>query len=498
MRGETRDGRQAGEKGAFIDLLAQAKRRFVTAGGRTDTALLSVVRWAKDTTVSEATLAKTLAVDAVQDGVPSQPQAGTAYVVDVGGHDGGATSAFAAQVNPRTWRAIERACQQAAVALSTTLKLPACLDCPQVAAVRQAWWRYAGEWGAAFPGTGQPGFRVISWATFLLAAPHVCGYGVGAQLWDDPRNGLSVLQFRDPLGITSITVLENLLRALKADASGSLPGADDHSDVRTRAADLLGQIKVRLDGFIERAKTDFSHAGLGPGVASVQAAARYLRRLGLGPDADRLEGQRQEWIQALTDYGLGRMAQNRPPQQRAVLEARFGPFPVPEEASEVEAERQATQQRYVIGLALDMAGLIGSLLDGVLRPTERRDDLGGRDGPAKKGLTSSRWTRKRTEREVDGYLSQRDPQYDRLIPLVLEGQAEAITEFRSAFGPTAIAKAIGDGCYRKAVENTPTYKEKIKPVLSGKTPKGWSPPATSESDFDDDISNMRRQAGGGE
>jgi len=72
------------------------------------------------------------------------------------------------------------------------------------------------------------------------------------------------------------------------------------------------------------------------------------------------------------------------------------------------------------------------------------------------------WPWIRTNQEVATYMSEQIPKYKELKPGCLAGDAQAIREFKNIFGPTAIARAIGDGCYRKAVENTPSYKFFIK------------------------------------
>ena len=110
----------------------------------------------------------------------------------------------------------------------------------------------------------------------------------------------------------------------------------------------------------------------------------------------------------------------------------------------------------------------------------------------------AKWTQIRAEREVEEYLSLRAAQYNRLVPGCLAGDEKAKKEFLGAFGPTAIAGALGDGCQKGTVARTGTYKEKCQPVLRGETPKGWTPPEQHSPELDANLAEMRRQAGGQE
>ena len=112
------------------------------------------------------------------------------------------------------------------------------------------------------------------------------------------------------------------------------------------------------------------------------------------------------------------------------------------------------------------------------------------DKPKKRG----RWPETRTQPEVARYLSERKAKYDALVPLCLQGDKKAHKEFRKFFGSTAIARAIGDGCYAQAVSNTETYEKRIQPVIQSCPPEGWEPVAQEDEPFADDIANMRRQA----
>ena len=112
------------------------------------------------------------------------------------------------------------------------------------------------------------------------------------------------------------------------------------------------------------------------------------------------------------------------------------------------------------------------------------------DRPKRRG----RWPEARTQPEVARYLSERKAKYDGLVPLCLQGDKKAHKEFKEFFGPTAIARAIGDGCYAEAVSNTETYEKRIRPVIQGRPPEGWEPAERDDEPFADDIANMRRQA----
>ncbi|NQU74994.1 MAG: hypothetical protein HQ546_01610, partial [Planctomycetes bacterium] len=99
--------------------------------------------------------------------------------------------------------------------------------------------------------------------------------------------------------------------------------------------------------------------------------------------------------------------------------------------------------------------------------------------PKRHGL----WSVERTQPEVARYLSEQLVKYNELVPRCLAGDPPAIIQFRDTFGPTAIANAIGDGCKKQNVVKTQTYKDKIKPVLIGRPPKDWRPPARDDSEI---------------
>ncbi|MBN2584565.1 MAG: hypothetical protein JXL80_15995 [Planctomycetes bacterium] len=103
------------------------------------------------------------------------------------------------------------------------------------------------------------------------------------------------------------------------------------------------------------------------------------------------------------------------------------------------------------------------------------------------------WPVPRTQPEVARYLSERKAKYDELVPRCLRGDKEAHKEFKRFFGPSAIARALGDGCYGQAVSNTRTYTEQIQPVIQSRPPAGWKPAAQDDAPFADEIANMRRQ-----
>lgn len=110
--------------------------------------------------------------------------------------------------------------------------------------------------------------------------------------------------------------------------------------------------------------------------------------------------------------------------------------------------------------------------------------------PKKRG----RWPETRTQPEVARYLSERKPKYDALVPLCLQGDKKAHKEFNKFFGPTAIARDLGDDCRAQNVSKTETYKKQIKPVIHSRPPEGWEPAEQDDAPFADDIANMRRQA----
>jgi len=113
---------------------------------------------------------------------------------------------------------------------------------------------------------------------------------------------------------------------------------------------------------------------------------------------------------------------------------------------------------------------------------------------ANKTKKRGRWPETRTQPEVARYLSERKPEYNRLVPLCLQGDKKAHKEFNKFFGPTAIARDLGDDCRAQNVSKTETYKKQIKPVIHSRPPEGWEPAEQDDAPFADDIANMRRQA----
>ena len=112
----------------------------------------------------------------------------------------------------------------------------------------------------------------------------------------------------------------------------------------------------------------------------------------------------------------------------------------------------------------------------------------------KKPKQRGRWPETRTQPEVARYLSERKAKYDKLVPLCLQGDKKAHKEFKKFFGPTAIARKLGDDCYAEAVSNTETYQKLLRPILNSLPPEGWEPAQQDDGAFADDIDNMRRQA----
>lgn len=114
-----------------------------------------------------------------------------------------------------------------------------------------------------------------------------------------------------------------------------------------------------------------------------------------------------------------------------------------------------------------------------------------------------------TEQQLKRYLSDRAASYDRLVPEVLQGDSDALRRFRNLFGPTAFARHVsqqrgkGDdddelGRIKTAVQQTTTYRERIKPVLRGRPPKGWTRnPTDEEFSADEIVAELNRQLGGG-
>lgn len=115
-----------------------------------------------------------------------------------------------------------------------------------------------------------------------------------------------------------------------------------------------------------------------------------------------------------------------------------------------------------------------------------------------------------TEARLKRFLSDRAARYEQLVEAVLRGETDARREFQEQFGPTAFARHVvqetggGDEEFQRiktAVQQSPTYKQRIKPILSGRPPKDWRNAESrdvgvSDQDVDDFVDTMRRQARG--
>jgi len=115
-----------------------------------------------------------------------------------------------------------------------------------------------------------------------------------------------------------------------------------------------------------------------------------------------------------------------------------------------------------------------------------------------------------TEARLKRFLSDRVGRYEQLVEAVLLGEAEARRDFQDQFGPTAFARHVvqetggNDEEFQRiktAVQQSPTYKNRLKPVLSGRPPQDWRSPehsdvGVSDKEVDDFVNTMRRQARG--
>jgi hypothetical protein len=104
-----------------------------------------------------------------------------------------------------------------------------------------------------------------------------------------------------------------------------------------------------------------------------------------------------------------------------------------------------------------------------------------------------------TDQLLVEFLHERHDRYDELVRLVVEGDDTARRAFRAEFGPTAFVKSLSPtdpeeaNRVKTAVQQTSTYKRRVKPVLQGKSPFDWEPP---DDDWAEQIvTNMRQQAG---
>ncbi len=205
---------------SVLDILAQARKRFVTAHGRTDKTRLWVVQWDETLCPDEASLKNMLGVSNICNALPSIPNKcpvrldHSAYLVNMAFTDDKTAHAFVIGPGSTAWPEIQSACEQTCLSLSSTLGDHFSSGSGVLSRLYKSWSESALEWGAAFKGSGQPLFNEVSWATFLWVAPTLWGYGIGAGINEDCRKGLTTLSFRDPIGLTSITAIENLSRVL--------------------------------------------------------------------------------------------------------------------------------------------------------------------------------------------------------------------------------------------------------------------------------------------
>ncbi len=140
-------------------------------------------------------------------------------------------------------------------------------------------------------------------------------------------------------------------------------------------------------------------------------------------------------------------------------------------------------QRRARDLAEHLKTVLASVAAETLSPVKQTKK------PKKRG----RWPETRTQPEVARYLSERKAKYDKLVPLCLQGDKKAHREFNKFFGPTAIARDLGDDCRPQNVSKTETYKKLLQPVIQNRPPEGWEPVQQDDGAFAD-IANMRRQA----
>lgn len=115
-------------------------------------------------------------------------------------------------------------------------------------------------------------------------------------------------------------------------------------------------------------------------------------------------------------------------------------------------------------------------------------DGGGVEREGKKSRV--RWGTQRAKQEVADDFDKHKPQWHHFLVGIFCGDAEtaeqAAKDFRAFFRGQAIADRLGRGCYRQAVEKTPTYLDEIKPALARppQRPKSWVPPKQDTSTVD--------------
>jgi hypothetical protein len=114
-----------------------------------------------------------------------------------------------------------------------------------------------------------------------------------------------------------------------------------------------------------------------------------------------------------------------------------------------------------------------------------------------------------TEKRLQRYLRDRDTQYQRLVEVILKGDAGAMRCFKNEFGPTAFARHVTGETgsdenefkrIKTAVQMTRTYLNRVKPVLRGRPPKDWISGEKDGETGDEEIraflNNIQRQARG--
>jgi hypothetical protein len=112
-----------------------------------------------------------------------------------------------------------------------------------------------------------------------------------------------------------------------------------------------------------------------------------------------------------------------------------------------------------------------------------------------------------TEQRLQRFLTDRAEKYESLVAAVLQGDASAITAFRQEFGPASFARHVAEernlkadmqeiNRIRTAVQETSTYRQRIKPVLKGLPPQDWNSGDEADAVVADVIRSMREQARG--
>jgi len=121
--------------------------------------------------------------------------------------------------------------------------------------------------------------------------------------------------------------------------------------------------------------------------------------------------------------------------------------------------------------------------------------VGARGTPASETRdTRTSWTVDYTNQRVSEYLSRRREQYRELTHGCIAGDRKVLSRFQKLFGPTAIARELGDGCYRSAVAKTRAYQQSIRCVLNSRPPPGYEPSPHDLTPLSDTIAGMREKA----